>query len=124
MREHIGKYAYINESVIAGVTGLIGKIEDVHDFNGKSDCLRYKIKLPHNQNLKTEYVHIPVFNAEVIEKLYTKNDLACIKTDLDVLRLPRKIWCDSKETLDSIADKLRQCHIGYSISITKLFIQA
>jgi len=123
MKENIGKYALITECVTAGVQGLIGKIEDVHDFNGKSDCPRFKIKLPENQALKTEYVHIPVFNVEIIDKMYTKNEALNLRTDLDVLRLPRRIWCDSEETLDIIAGKLQECHLGYSINITKLFIQ-
>ena len=50
----------------------------------------------------------------IFAKTYTMEDVMKIKSDLDVVRLPRNIVCDNKETLYALLKKLQQCHLGYS----------
>lgn len=45
-------------------------------------------------------------------KMYTMEDAQNLKTDLDVLHLPRTILCDSKETKELIMKRLAEMHIS------------
>lgn len=121
MRENIGKYGRVIESVVAGFTGKIGKIVDVWETkDGSGYILQFPTAIsPHN--IDKLYPH-KCF-VEVIDKVYTEEDADKLMTDIEVLSLPRRIYCDSEHTLNIIANKLAQCHIGTSINRTELFIQ-
>lgn len=57
-------------------------------------------------------------------KIFTMLDAINLKTDIDVLALPKRIYCDEKETLHMIQKKLSDCHIGTVVNYYKLFIQS
>lgn len=121
MKENIGKYGRVIESVVAGFTGKIGKIVGVRETR---DGSRYILQFPtviSPHNIDKLYPH-KCF-VEVIDKVYTKEDADKLMTDIEVLLLPRRIYCDSEHTLNIIANKLAQCHIGTSINRIELFIQ-
>ena len=121
MKENIGKYALVLDSVVTGFTNKIGKIiEYDQDHAGKRYTLKFPIAIPpHNIDI----LHPPCFMVEVINKIYTQEDCDKIKTDLDVMYLPKRIWCDSSETLSRICKRLSECHIGTSCNNKLLFIQ-
>lgn len=58
---------------------------------------------------RIEYWYVKIF-----KKVYTMEDVEKIKTDLDVMLLPKEITCDNKRTLDALLYKIHQCHLTYS----------
>ena len=48
---------------------------------------------------------------EIINKIYTYDDALSLYTDVSVLSLPKRIWCDSKVTLLIICRKLAECQL-------------
>lgn len=121
MKENIGKYGRVIESVVAGFTGKIGKIVGVWETkDGSGYTLQFPTAIsPHN--IDKLYPHKDF--VEIIDKVYTKEDADKLTNDIDVLLLPKRTYCDSEHTLNIIANKLAQCHIGTSINRTELFIQ-
>lgn len=120
-KKNIGKYGRVIESVVAGFTGKIGKIVGVwENKDGSGYILQFPTAIrPHNIDKLypiTDFV-------EVIDKVYTAEDVVNLSSDIVVLLLPKRIYCDSEHTLNIIANKLAQCHIGISINRTELFIQ-
>jgi len=57
-------------------------------------------------------------------KVYTESDVKKMTSDIDVLSLPKRIYCDTEETLRAICSKLSECHIGTVVNWEQLFIQA
>lgn len=121
MKENIGKYGRVIDSVVAGFTGKIGKIVEVWETkDGSGYTLQFPTAIsPHN--IDKLYPHKDF--VEIIDKVYTKEDADKLTNDIDVLLLPKRTYCDSEHTLNIIANKLAQCHIGTSINRTELFIQ-
>ena len=62
-------------------------------------------------------------NKENIDKVYTIEDARNITHDIEVLHLPKRVYCDNEETLKLIAHRFSECHIGTSINWKELFIQ-
>ena len=122
IKTNIGKYGRIIESVVAGFTGKIGKIIDVwENKDGSGYTLKFPTAIsPHN--IDTLYPHHAF--VEIIDKVYTEEDALGLTSDISVLSLPRRIYCDSESTLEIIANKLSQCHISTSINWKELFIQS
>lgn len=120
-KANIGKYGRVIESVVVGFNGKIGKIVDVwENKDGSGYKLQFPIAIsPHN--IDVLYPHHTF--VEIIDKVYTKEDALNITHDIDVFHLPKRVYCDSQETLYIIADKFSQCHIGTSINKIELFIQ-
>ena len=120
-KENIGKYGRITESVVAGFTGKIGKIIDVWENNNESGyTLKFSTVIsPHNIDIL--YPHHGF--VEIIEKVYTLDDALDITCDIEVLHLPKRVYCDNENTLKLIAHRFSECHIGTSINWEELFIQ-
>ena len=120
-KENIGKYGRVIDSVVAGFTGKIGKIVDVWE---NKDGSGYTLKFPtviSPHNIDTLYPHHGF--VEIIDKVYTMEDAEKITHDINVLSLPKRVYCDSEETLKLIARRFAECHIGTSINWKELFIQ-
>lgn len=121
-KENINKYGRVIESVVAGFNGKIGKIIDVwENKNGSGYTLKFPQGIPPH-NIDTLYPYHAF--VEIIDKVYTEEDILKLTSDISVLSLPRRIYCDSESTLKIIANKLSQCHIGTSINWKELFIQS
>lgn len=121
-KSNIGKYGIVIESVVSGFNEKIGKIVDVwKNKNGSG----YEIKFPtviSPHNIDTLYPHVS--RVEIISKVYTMEDAVNLTSDVNVLSLPRRVYCDNEATLKYIANLFAQCHIGTSINWKELFIQA
>lgn len=61
---------------------------------------------------------------EAEKKIYTMEDAVELTSDVSILSLPRRVYCDSETTLKYIANLFAQCHIGTAINWKELFIQA
>ena len=61
---------------------------------------------------------------KLIHCLITTNNAKALRADIDVLSLPRRVYCDTEITLRIIAHKFSECHIGTSVNWKELFIQA
>ena len=119
-KSNIGKYGRVIESVVSGFNGKIGKIVDVwNDENGYT--LQFPTVIPPHNIDKLE---IYASGVEIIEKVYTMEDAVNLTSDVSVLSLPRRVYCDSEATLKYIANLFAQCHIGTAINWKELFIQA
>jgi len=120
-KKNIEKYGRVIESVVAGFTGKIGKIISVwENKNGTGYTLKFPTAIsPHN----IDKLHIHHSFVEIIDKIYTEEDAHKMKHDIDILHLPKRVYCDSENTLKIIANKLSQCHIGTSVNWKELFIQ-
>lgn len=118
LETNIGKYCYIKDTVVIKYLHKVGKIV------GVIDGPRYEVQFPDgtsNKGVNKLYPHPSM--VEIINKIYTIIDAKELKSDIDVLLLPKRVWCDSKETLSLICGKLAECHIGTSINYDLLFIQ-
>lgn len=121
MKENIGKYGRIIESAVAGYKNKIGKIIGVWETKEGSGYILQFPTAVYSSNTDKLYP-IEAF-VEVIHKVYTEEDADKLKSDIEVLSLPKRIYCDSEHTLNIIANKLAQCHIKTSINRIELFIQ-
>ena len=64
-----------------------------------------------------------VWESSIKYKIYTMKDALNIKTDIDVLSLPKQIYFDRAETMIRIMSKLSKCHISAFINHDDKFIQ-
>ena len=121
-KNNIGKYGRIKESAVSVFNGKIGKIVDVwNSKNGSGYELKFPTVIP-THNTDTLYPHVS--RVEIISKVYTMEDAVDLTSDVSVLSLPRRVYCDSEATLKYIANLFAQCHIGTAINWKELFIQA
>lgn len=64
-----------------------------------------------------------IYESNISHKIYTVSDALNLKKDIDVLMLPKRIYCKNKEAMNYIASKLCECHIGNFSNEKELFIQ-
>lgn len=55
-------------------------------------------------------------------KLITYREVNAMKTDMQVLSIPRQVVCEDKLTFDKLTSKLSQCFIGTSCTVENLTI--
>lgn len=123
LEKNIGKQCQILDSVVAGFTNKIGTIIAV--WGDEKKGYTYEVRFPapvSPHNIDTLHPHHGM--VDLIDKVYTYEDAKKLRTDIDMLHLPRRVFCDTKETLYIIAGKFAECHIGTSINYERLFIQA
>lgn len=64
-----------------------------------------------------------VLESSIEYKIYTMRDALSIKTDIDVMNLPRRVYFDCAETMLSIMSKFGQCHVSAFVNPDDKFIQ-
>jgi len=116
------KYKYKIGDTIKTIHGDIAKINDlqisrIDNEDIPSYWCRFSLEL-HPDNCDRN-----IWESTILTKVYTTEDALKLKADIEVLSLPKRVYCDSKETLSIIAGKFAECHIGTSINWEELFIQ-
>lgn len=122
LEKNIGKQCQILDTVVAGFKNKIGTIVAI--WGDEIKGYTYEVRFPgpiSPHNIDTLHPHHSM--VDLVDKVYTLKEAKNLLYDINVLHLPKRVFCDTKETLYLIAGKFAECHIGTSINYERLFIQ-